>query len=117
MNLNEILEAVAKGKMNIHKAKSLIERSYAGTHEKRMNQTEEGHEPQEDHAKDGLRNAFEKIKKSVNIDEILRKSSHLVNQLSENMPHQIDKLQENISNTLQPFGFSPNATGIESKLS
>ena len=39
-----------------------------------------------------------------------------MHQISENMP-QIEKIQENISNNFQPFGFSPNIVGLDSKLS
>lgn len=52
----------------------------------------------------------------MNIEELLKISSNLVQQISENMPH-IDKIQENISHNLQPFGFSPNISGLDTKLS
>lgn len=119
LELESILEAVSKGKMNVEKAKSLIEKSYMLKKQKKdfssesfaTNLQNQKEEPQE-----GFKTAFEKLKKTVNIEELLKISSNLVHQISENMPH-IDKIQENIANNFQPFGFSPNISGLDSKLS
>ncbi|KAB8032230.1 pentapeptide repeat-containing protein [Fluviispira multicolorata] len=114
LDLNSILDSVANGNMNVEKAKSLIEKNYVlkkqkkGFSEEFQNAKEESQE--------GLKSAFEKLKKTVNIEELIKISSNLVSQISENMP-QIEKIQENIAHNLQPIGFSPNISGLESKLS
>ncbi|WP_397599562.1 pentapeptide repeat-containing protein [Silvanigrella sp.] len=117
--LNSILEAVSKGKMNVEKAKSLIEKNYVLRKQRKENSFDNASNPNhvnKEETQEGLKTAFEKLKKTVNIEELLKISSNLVHQISENMP-QIDKIQENISNNLQPFGFSPNISGLDSKLS
>ncbi len=119
VDLESILEEVSKGKMNVEKAKTLIEKNYVLKKQKRdsysENSTTYSQNPR-DETHEGLKSAFEKLKKTVNIEELLKISSNLVHQISENMPH-IDKIQENISNNLQPFGFSPNISGLNSRLS
>ncbi len=119
VELEFILEEVSKGKMNVDKAKILIEKNYVLKKQKRdsnfENSTTHSQNPREE-THEGLKTAFEKLKKTVNIEELLKISSNLVHQISENMPH-IDKIQENISNNLQPFGFSPNISGLNSRLS
>ena len=119
VELESILEEVSKGKMNVEKAKTLIEKNYVLKKQKRdsysENSTTHTQNPREE-THEGLKTAFEKLKKTVNIEELLKISSNLVHQISENMPH-IDKIQENISNNLQPFGFSPNISGLNSRLS
>lgn len=119
--LDSILKAVAKGKMDVEKAKVLIEKNYVLKKEKKEFNSNVEHnsfsqETQKEDTQEGLKTAFEKLKKSVNLEELLKISSHLVHQISENMP-QIEKIQENISNNFQPFGFSPNIVGLDSKLS
>jgi uncharacterized protein YjbI with pentapeptide repeats len=119
VELESILEAVSKGKMNVEKAKTLIEKNYVLKKQKKDSYSENSASHSQNHREDtheGLKTAFEKLKKTVNIEELLKISSNLVHQISENMPH-IDKIQENISNNLQPFGFSPNISGLDSKLS
>ncbi|BBH52863.1 pentapeptide repeat-containing protein [Fluviispira sanaruensis] len=113
-DLNSILDSVANGKMNVEKAKTLIEKNYVLKKQKK-GISEEFHNAKEE-SQEGLKNAFEKLKKSVNIDEWIKISSNLVSQISENMP-QIEKIQENLAHNLQPIGFSPNISGLESKLS
>lgn len=118
--LDTILQAVAKGKMDINKAKVLIEKNYTLKKEKKTSSSSNSNgftnDAQKEDSQEGLKTAFEKLKKSVNIEELLKISSNLVQQISENMP-QIEKIQENISNNFQPIGFSPNIVGLESKLS
>lgn len=117
--LNSILEAVSKGKMNVEKAKVLIEKNYMLKKQRKDVHSENAannFQSSKEESQEGLKNAFEKIKKTVNIEELLKISSNFVHQISENMP-QIDKIQENIYNNLQPFGFSPNISGLDSKLS
>ena len=116
--LNSILEAVSKGKMNVDKAKILIEKNYILKKQKKefSNENSSSYHVNKEEPQEGLKTAFEKLKKTVNIEELLKISSHFVHQISENMP-QIDKIQENITNNFQPFGFSPNISGLDSKLS
>jgi uncharacterized protein YjbI with pentapeptide repeats len=119
LELESILEAVSKGKMNVDKAKLLIEKNYILKKQKKSSFSENASfhfQNQKEETQEGLKNAFEKLKKTVHIDELLKISSNFVHQISENMP-QIDKIQENITNNLQPFGFSPNINGLDSKLS
>ncbi len=75
-------------------------------------ESSESEEPRE-----RLKSAFEKLRKSVNIDELLKISSGLVHQIAETMPHPLERIQENISSNFNTFAFSPNAKGIDSKLS
>ncbi|APJ03504.1 pentapeptide repeat-containing protein [Silvanigrella aquatica] len=119
VELESILESVSKGKMNVEKAKTWIEKNYVLKKQKKNIFPENvatHFQNQKEETQEGLKNAFEKIKKSVNIEELLKISSNIVHQISENMP-QIDKIQENLSNNFQPIGFSPNISGLDSKLS
>ena len=60
--------------------------------------------------------AFEKLKRSVNVEELLKISGGLVQQISESMPTTLGKLQENISE-LGGLGFCPSQPGIASRFS
>ena len=135
MDLNSILEEVARGKMGPNTARKLIDKL-----DKKMGGKSAPHSegskrdssatgtpgdqkaagPQESEAsdsKEGFRNAFDRLKKSVHIDELIKISSGIVHQIAENMPNQIEKIQENFSANLNTLGFSANNNGVESRLS
>jgi uncharacterized protein YjbI with pentapeptide repeats len=100
-NLGTVLEQVAEGKTPIGKAKKMIESHY--TISEKSAASREG-------SKIKIKNAFEKIKRTVNLDDLLKKSTQFVQHISENVPH---KLQGSFS----PIGFSPKIEGIEAKFS
>ncbi|WP_158997483.1 pentapeptide repeat-containing protein [Pigmentibacter ruber] len=120
IELDSILKAVAKGKMDVEKAKLLIEKNYvlkkANKYKSDFDNNTNNFDAQKEESQEGLKTAFEKLKKTVNLEELLKISSNLVQQISENMP-QIEKIQENISSNFQPIGFSPNIVGLDAKLS
>ena len=97
VELESLLNAVAQGTTTVEKAKVLIEKDYIIKKQKKSPSLEKGKSSStREYGHEGLKMAFEKLKKTVN------------------MPY-IDKIQENISNNFHLFGFSPNTTGIESK--
>jgi uncharacterized protein YjbI with pentapeptide repeats len=64
--------------------------------------------------KEKLKSAFDKLKKSVNVEEIIKKSSQLVEQISDQIAEKVpQKIQDNFS----LIGFSSKIDGIDSKLS
>lgn len=117
--LESVLEAVSKGKMNVENAKKLIEKNYILKKRKTnhsFDDSEVNTYNNKDESNESFKIAFEKLKKTVSIDEIIKKSSNIMHQISENVLH-IDKIQENIANNFQTIGFSSNISGLESKLS
>jgi uncharacterized protein YjbI with pentapeptide repeats len=71
-----------------------------------------------ENSKEKLKNALDLLKKSVNLDEIISKSTELVNKLSDQLTDQIgDKVPQKIQNHFLVLGFSANISGIDSKLS
>lgn len=113
--LELILQEVSKGSMNVQKAKNLIEKNYELKKQK-ISEHGEFNQTYKEGNQEGFKSAFEKLKKTVNIDELIKFSSHFVYQISENIP-QIEKIQENITNNFQNVGFSPNINGLDSKFS
>ncbi len=130
-NLTTVLEHVANGKTPVSKAKNIIEKYFldeiprsrktvANSEAKKsqQNKYEETKNVSEFYSsanrleggKEKLLIAFDKLKKTVNLEELLKKSTQLVHQISENLPQ---KIQENF----MPIGFSANTEGVESKLS
>ncbi len=107
-NLVSVLEHVANGKTPVSKAKNMIEKHFSKI------ETHVSKGKCEDRSKDKLKNAFDKFKKSVNLEEFLKKSSQLVHQISDQISESIpQKIQENFS----PIGFSAKSDGVDAKLS
>lgn len=109
VDLNEILKAVASGRLSPEDAKAQIEGAFDRGPEKGIGD-----------GREGLMSAFDKLRKSVHVDELLKISSGLVQQIAENMPGQIEKLQENLSQnigTMNTLGFSAGTPGVDAKLS
>ncbi len=119
MDLNKVLESFARGEINKEKAREMIHAAYAKVSAK-------AHEIREDGGKEfdasettgeSFRKAFDKIKKTKNIDDFLKVSSGLVHQIAEKMPGEIEKIQENVLNDMNIAGFSANIKGVTSKFS
>lgn len=130
-NLDSVLEHVATGKTPVSKAKNMIEKHFlkngatfeenpspfAGKKsklkfEKNNFETACSEKISVDAGenKDKLKNAFNKFKKSVNLDDLLKISTQLVQQISGNVPQ---KIQDKFS----PLDFSAKMEGVESKFS
>jgi uncharacterized protein YjbI with pentapeptide repeats len=99
--LHEILSQVAKGKLTPEEAEALLAKEKSQSHE----------------VKEGFLNAFEKIKKNAHVEDLLKTASGLVQQISENMPNQLEKWQESVSHNINTLGFSAGTEGVEAKLS
>lgn len=101
-NLEILLEEVAHGKVSVNKAKSKIEKYYTLLKASKSELKKE---------KPKLSKAFDAIKKSMHLEDVLKMSTQFVQQISENVPQ---KLQENFG---PQIGFSSKIQGIDSKLS
>jgi uncharacterized protein YjbI with pentapeptide repeats len=127
IDLNEILAAVAKGALSPSEAKIRIEKAFgrnrAAEPAAAGRPADSLREQQPDPATDGreiLSSAFDKLRKTVNVDELLKISSGLVNQIAENMPGQFGRLQENLTTNFEAvsaLGFSAGTPGVDAKLS
>lgn len=125
-NLGSVLEHVANGKTPVGKAKSVIEKHFSKFEKqpsKGPTKFEKGASrsvgaQKQDSCSEGskvkLKNAFNKLKKSVSLEEFFKRSSqfvhHISDQISESIPQ---KFQENFS----PIGFSVKSDGVGAKLS
>ena len=127
-NLSVVLENVANGKTPISKAKNIIEKYYIaedkeeiyppvleGKKIKPKNKAEKTTHLKTKYSshqrgKDKLKSAFNNLKMKVNFDEILKRSTKFVNQISENVPQ---KIQDNLA----PMGFTLKIEGVDSKIS
>jgi uncharacterized protein YjbI with pentapeptide repeats len=109
MEINKILESLAKGEISRERAKELINELYA--------KPGAGSEGSGDSSGDSIKRAFERVKKSRNIDDFIKVSSGLVHQIAENMPEKIERFQENVLSDMNIAGFSANIKGISSKFS
>jgi uncharacterized protein YjbI with pentapeptide repeats len=119
MDLNKVLESFARGEINKEKAREMIHSAYAKVSAKAHEIREEGEKEFEssETAGESFRKAFDKIKKTKNIDDFLKVSSGLVHQIAEKMPGEIEKIQENVLNDMNIAGFSANIKGVTSKFS
>lgn len=119
MSLESILEAVAKGKIAPTEAKEQIKKFLDGNKSSSAQDEVKSEASQEESAEtkmESLKGAFDKFKKSVHFDELLKKSSGMVSQIADSMPKPIaDKLSK--ASTLNNFAFSSQTRGVESKLS
>jgi uncharacterized protein YjbI with pentapeptide repeats len=109
LDLNDILIAVAKGRLSPAEAKAQIEKGL-----------EKGLEKGVGDGREVLATAFDKLRKNVHVDELLKISSGLVQQIAENMPGQIEKFHENLSHnigSINALGFSAGTPGVDAKLS
>lgn len=115
-DLSEILSLVAKGRLSPMEAKALIESSLGSKDPADKPRPTEavGEDPD---SREGLLAAFDKLRKSVHVDELLKISSGLVQQIAENMPERIERLQESVSHNINALGFSAGSNGVEAKLS
>lgn len=100
MSLDSILDAVAKGKLDPHSAKLQIKKMLEES-------------PSEE--RDGLKGALDRLKKTVHIDELVKKGTGVVNQITENIPRPFEKIH--LPHQLNNFAFSSQTRGVESKLS
>ena len=134
MDLNSILEEVARGKLDPKSARKLIEKLGAKVSSKNQESKRDAKQgnglaesaeraggPADDldasESKELFKSAFDRLKKSVHIEELIKISSGIVHQIAENMPNQFEKIQENFSANLNTLGFSANNNGVESRLS
>ena len=114
IDLNEILSAVAKGRLSATDAKAQIEKAFG----RRPEKVDRPEAPEG--VKESLIFAFDKFRKSVHVDELLKMSSGLVHQIAENMPGQFERFQENLSHNfgaMNALGFSAGTPGVDAKLS
>jgi uncharacterized protein YjbI with pentapeptide repeats len=125
MEINKILESVAKGEISRERAKELIHELYArpGVGGSSRPTEQKGQAPSvgeglgDASSGDSIKRAFERVKKSRNIDDFIKVSSGLVHQIAENMPEKIERFQENVLSDMNIAGFSANIKGISSKFS
>jgi hypothetical protein len=131
--ISEILDAVANGKMQSDEARKQIEKLYErksrnseaespvlkkaqpNASRKMAPESESAEESVQPDSMESFKHAFEKLKKSVNIDELIKISSGVVQQIAESMPNQLERIQENIGH--YTVGFSSHTRGVDSKLS
>lgn len=66
-------------------------------------------------AKTNIKKIFENRK--IQIDGLLKKSSDVVQSLTESMPTKIEKLSNNLSQNFHAVAFSPHIPGVDAKLS
>lgn len=120
MDLNKVLELFARGEINKEKAREMIHAAYAKANAK-SNEAKSSEGEKDAHAGgtsgESFRKAFDKIKKTKNIDDFLKASSGLVHQIAEKVPGEIEKIQENVLNDVNIAGFSANIKGVTSKFS
>ncbi len=119
MDLNKVLESFARGEINKEKAREMIHAAYSKMSAKAHELREEGEKGADasESAGDSFRKAFDKIKKTKNIDDFLKVSSGLVHQIAEKVPGEIEKIQENVLSDMNIAGFSANIKGVTSKFS
>lgn len=111
MTLDSLLEAVAKGKLSPQDAKDQIKKIF-----EEKSRTSSSVDEDSDVKGDGLKGAFDKFKRSVHIDEILKKSSGMVHTWAENMPKPFEKLSP-LATNFNSLAFSSQSSGVDSKLS
>jgi uncharacterized protein YjbI with pentapeptide repeats len=109
-NLDFILKSVAKKNLDPQKAKQMIEEHYVL--KKQDKKSSDHAQSAKEDSRENLKNAFEKLKKTLHLEELLKISNYFIQHISESMPH-IEKFQENI----QSVGFSSHILGLNAKFS
>lgn len=127
MSLNKILDSFSKGEIDRDKAKEMIHGIFKASAAGPSRTAQPAKEQQASHAEpeiseniegnEAWRRALNSLRKSKNIDGILRASSDFVQQLAGSVPGQIEKFRDNILHDVNVAGVTSNIKGMTSKLS
>jgi uncharacterized protein YjbI with pentapeptide repeats len=109
-DLSKVLENVATGKTPIQKARTLIEKHYVAEDSSLAEDKKASKKISSGEGKGKIKDVIDNFKKKVNLDEILKKSTKIVHQISENVPQ---KIQDNLA----PIGLYTKIEGVEAKIS